>query len=159
MPVTDKMPNQSQIGTGDDAMNKDKRDLVDVLKRELQFVEKGGYQHPSRAPWRPQFMFQNSPTCLNFKSSGSPVPCAECVMMQVVPADSQQKNFPCRHIPLNEQGETLDLLYRTDTQKEIETVFKDWLKTTIARLERERAESVRVCDQPEVHVHGKWVVN
>ncbi|HEY5038818.1 MAG TPA: hypothetical protein VIJ93_07090 [bacterium] len=121
-------------------MNKDKRDLVDVLKRELQFVEKGGYRHP-RAAWRQQFMFQDSPTCLNFKFSGSAPPCTECVMTQVVPADSQQKNFPCRYIPLNEQGETLDLLYRTGTQKEIETVFRDWLKTTIVRLERERAES------------------
>jgi len=140
-------------------MSKDKRQLMDVLRQELEFVEKGAYRHPSHAAWRPQFMFQDSPTCLNFNSNDIPAPCTDCVMMQVVPADSQQRKFPCRYIPLNEQGETLDLLYRTDTQKEIETVFKDWLKTTIARLERERAESVRVCDQPEVHVHGKWVVN
>ena len=139
-------------------MRKDKRDLLDVLKRELEFVEKGGYQDP-RAAWRPQFMFQDSPTCLNLKSSKLPAPCIDCAMMQLVPADSQQKLFPCRYIPLNEQGETLDLLYRTGTQKEVETVFGDWLKTTIVRLERERAESLRVSDQPEIHVHGKWAVN
>ena len=47
-------------------MTKDKRDLLDVLKAELQFLEKGGYRHTARAEWRPQFIFQDSPTCLNF---------------------------------------------------------------------------------------------
>jgi hypothetical protein len=72
-------------------MSKDKRDLLDVLKGELEFVEKGGYRHPSHAAWRPQFMFQDSPTCLNFNSSDHPAPCTDCEMMQVVPADSQQR--------------------------------------------------------------------
>jgi signal transduction histidine kinase len=72
-------------------MSKDKRPLLDVLRRELEFVEKGGYRHPSRAPGRPQFMFQDSPTCLNFNASDLPAPCTDCVMMQGVPADSQQR--------------------------------------------------------------------
>jgi hypothetical protein len=150
---------QSQISSGDASMSKDKRPLLDVLRRELEFVEKGGYRHPSRAAWRPQFMFQDSPTCLNFNASDLPAPCTDCVMMQVVPADSQQRKFPCRYIPLNERGETLDLLYRTGTREETETAFKDWLKTTIARLEREPGNP-RVSEQPiEIHVEGKWVTN
>jgi hypothetical protein len=141
-------------------MRKDKRDLLDVLKQELEFVEKGGYRHPSHAAWRPHFMFQDSPTCLNLNSSGSPAPCTECVMMQVVPADSQQRKFPCRYIPLNERGETLDLLYREGTQEETETAFKNWLKSTIARLERWQPENLVLPDKPiEIHVQGKWVVN
>jgi hypothetical protein len=50
-------------------MTNDKRNLVDVLKAELEFLEKGGYRHTARAAWRPQFVFQGSPTCLNFDST------------------------------------------------------------------------------------------
>ena len=141
-------------------MSKDKRQLADVLRQELQFVEKGGYRHPSHAAWRPQFMFQDSPTCLNFNSNDIPAPCTDCVMMQVVPADSQQRKFPCRYIPLNERGETLDLLYRAGTQEETQAAFKNWLKSTIARLERQQAENLVLPDKPiEIHVQGKWVTN
>ena len=141
-------------------MSKDKRQLMDVLRQELEFVEKGAYRHPSHAAWRPQFMFQDSPTCLNFNSNDIPAPCTDCVMMQVVPADSQQRKFPCRYIPLNEQGETLDLLYRAGTQEEAEATSKNWLKSTIARLERQQAENLVLLDKPiEIHVQGKWVTN
>ena len=141
-------------------MSKDKRQLVDVLRQELEFLEKGGYRHPSRAPWRPQFMFQDSPTCLNFNASDLPAPCTDCVMMQVVPADSQQRKFPCRYIPLNERGETLDLLYRVGTQEETQATLKNWLKSTIARLERQQAGNQVLPDKPiEIHVQGKWVTN
>jgi len=138
-------------------MSRDKRQLVDVLRQELEFVEKGGYRHPSHAAWRPQFMFQDSPTCLNFNSNDIPAPCTDCVMMQVVPADSQQRKFPCRYIPLNERGETLDLLYRTGTQEEAEAAIKNWLKSTIARLERQQAI---LPEKPiEIHVQGNRVMS
>jgi hypothetical protein len=38
----------------------DKRDLLTVLKPELEFFEKGGYLHTARAEWLPQVMFQDS---------------------------------------------------------------------------------------------------
>jgi len=78
-------------------------------------------------------------------------------LMQLVPEGSQQRNAPCRHIPLNDQGDTLEFLYRSGTDKEIETTFTEWLKTTISRLERERAESLRAAEHPEIHVRGKFV--
>jgi hypothetical protein len=138
-------------------MKSDKRNLLDVLKKELEFVEKGGYLHPARAAWRPQFMFQDSPTCLNYQPSDYPSSCTDCVMTQLLPAHAQLRKFPCRYISLNEQGDTLDLLYRAATQKETEATFIDWLKTTIARLERQKAESERVSYQPVIHVHGHFV--
>jgi hypothetical protein len=46
-------------------MLKDKRDLLEVLKAELEFLQMGGYRHASRVGWRPEFMFQDSPTGLN----------------------------------------------------------------------------------------------
>jgi hypothetical protein len=130
---------------------------VDLLKRELEFVEKGGYQNPLRATWRPQFLFQDSPSCINYEVSQHPKPCSDCFLTQFVPKDAQQHNAACRFIPLNDQGLTLDLLYRSGTQKEIETAFVDWLKTTIARLEYEEATALRNSDHPEIHVHGRFV--
>jgi hypothetical protein len=138
-------------------MSKDKRNLLDVLKKELEFVEKGGYRHPARAAWRPQYMFQDSPTCLNFESSDHPQPCNDCIISQLLPLEAALRKIPCRYIPLNEQGDTLDLLYRTATEKETEGKFVDWLKTTIARLEREKAKSLGNSDQPVIHVHGHFV--
>lgn len=138
-------------------MTSDKRDLLDVLKAELEFLEKGGYHHIARAPWRPQFMFQDSQTCLNSDRTQPPKPCSDCVLMQLIPEDSRSKKIPCRHIPLNEQGETIDFFYCTGTQEELETAVARWLKIMIARLEREKAEGLRDSERPEIHVKARFV--
>ena len=119
-------------------MHKDERDLLEVLKFELDFLEKGGYGHSPRDPWRPQFIFEDSPTCMNYDSKDQPGPCSECVLMQLVPLAFRTAKIPCRHIAFNAYGETLDSMYRYAGQSEIETVFGNWLRTTIARLEEER---------------------
>jgi hypothetical protein len=138
-------------------MTKDKRDLLEVLKAELAFVEKGGYRHTGRAAWRPQFMFQDSPTCLNFDPTQQPRPCTECMLMQLVPEDFRSKRIPCRYIPLTDNGETVDSFYHTGTQEELETAVTQWLKTTIARLERGKSETLRASEHPEVHVRARFV--
>jgi hypothetical protein len=119
-------------------MNKDERDLLEVLKFELEFLEKGGYGRSPREPWRPQFIFEDSPTCMNYDSKYQPGPCGECVLMQLVPPAFREEKIPCRHIPFNAEGETLDSLYRYADQYETEEVFGNWLRATIARLEEER---------------------
>ena len=138
-------------------MTNDKRDLLDVLKAELEFLEKGGYRHSARAPWRPQFMFQDSPTCLNFDPTQQPRPCSDCLLTQLVPEDLRSKKIPCRYIPLSEHGETIDSFYRTGTQEELEVAVAQWLRATIARLERERAEGLSGSEHPEVHVRARFV--
>jgi hypothetical protein len=119
-------------------MYKDERDLLDVLKFELDFLEKGGYGHSPRDPWRPQFIFEDSPTCMNYDSKDQPSPCSECVLMQLVPLEFRTAKIPCRHIAFNAYGETLDSMYRYADQSDLEIVFANWLRTTIARLEEER---------------------
>lgn len=140
-------------------MAKDKRDLLDVLKAELAFLEKGGYRITARVPWRPQFLFQDSPTCLNFDPAELQKPCSECVLVQLLPEKLRDKKIACRYIPLNEYGETIDSFYRSGTQEELEVSFSRWLKTTIARLEEEKAESSRTSGHPEVHVHAKFAAH
>jgi hypothetical protein len=134
-------------------VTKDKRDLVDVLRAELEFLEKGGYRHSARAAWRPHFMFQDSPTCLNFDSTQPPRPCSDCVLMQLVPEDLHAKKVPCRYISLNERGETIDSFYRYGTQEELETAVGQWLKATIQRLEK--VESLPGAEHAEIRVKAK----
>src|SRR5215470_1627623 len=101
-------------------MANDNRGLLGALRAELKFIEKGGYRHSARAAWRPHFMFQDSPTCLNFDPTQPRKPCSDCVLMQLVPENAQSRKVPCRYIPLNENGETVDAFYRTGTQEELE---------------------------------------
>jgi hypothetical protein len=120
-------------------MHKDERDLLDVLKFELEFLEKGGYGRSPRDPWRPQFIFEDSPTCMNYDSREHPEPCSECVLIGLVPPASREEKIPCRHIPFNVDGDTLDSLYRWCEPYQTEEVVRTWLKTTIAKLEEQRA--------------------
>ncbi len=119
-------------------MQKDERDLLELLKFELEFLEKGGYGRSPREPWRPLFIFEDSPTCMNYDSKEHPAPCSECALMHLVPPALRSEKTPCRHIPLNEAGETLDSLYRWSEQAEVEETVDGWLKTTIAKLEQQR---------------------
>jgi hypothetical protein len=132
------------------------KDLLDVLRAELQFIKEGGYRHTARAPWRPHFMFQDSPTCLNFDPTQPPKPCSDCILMQLVPQDVQARKVPCRYIPLNEGGETIDSFYRTGTPQELEAAVVEWLKATIERLER-KASQAPVQEPTEVHVRARFV--
>ena len=90
----------------------DQRDLLDVLKFELYFLEQGGYERSSVAAWHPRFIFEDSPTCVNYQATADRVPCRACALMQLVPSSRRFATHPCWHIALNESGETLDSLYR-----------------------------------------------
>jgi hypothetical protein len=120
-------------------MHKDERDLLEVLKFELEFLDKGGYGRSPREPWRPQFIFEDSPTCMNYDSKEQPSPCGECVLMQLVPPAFREAKIPCRHIPFNAGGEDLDSMYRWGDQDEIEETLGNWLRRTIANLEQARS--------------------
>lgn len=120
-------------------MQKDERDLLEVLKFELKFLEDGGYGRSPRTPWRPQYIFEDSLTCMNYDSKANPGPCSDCVLMQLVPPERRSEKIPCRHIPFSTSGETLDSLYRYNSPQEIEDTVGAWLRATIQRLEEERA--------------------
>ncbi len=68
-------------------MHRDERDLLEVLRFELEFFEKGSYGRSPREPWRPLLIFEDSPTCMNYDSQENPEPCEACVLMQLVPAE------------------------------------------------------------------------
>jgi len=120
-------------------MPRDNRNVLDVLKFELEFLEQGGYGRLPRESWRPRLVFEDSPTCMNFNSKDRE-PCSECLLMQFVPEEARKEQTPCIHIPLSLSGETLEHLYRTGTQQEIEATLGAWLRATIHQLEAEKAK-------------------
>lgn len=126
-------------------MPKDDRNLLDVLKFELEFLEQGGYGRLPRESWRARFVFEDSPTCMNFNSKDHE-PCSECLLMQFVPEDARKEQTPCIHIPLSPAGETLESLYGTGTQQEIEETLAAWLRMTIHQLEVEKVKRVALAD-------------
>src|ERR1700719_4296365 len=117
-------------------MYKDERDLLHVLKAELAFLEKGGYGRSPREAWRQPLIFEDSPSCMNYDTKEHPGPCSDCVLMQLVPPEFRGEQIPCRHIPFNSEGATLDSLYRYAHQFETEEVSGNWLRTTIEALEK-----------------------
>ena len=119
-------------------MTEDKRDILEVLKFELDFVESGGYGRSPRAAWRAPAVFEDSPTCPNFCDPARPHPCESCLLEQFVPSDRRAEAIPCRFIPVTKEGQTVDDLYRTGSQAEMESALVHWLRTQIQKIEEER---------------------
>ncbi len=122
-------------------MANEERDILEVLKAELAFVEQGGYGRYVRTPWKPPSVFEDSLSCINFNNPEQPHPCSECILQAFIPAAAQSEKIPCHHIPLNQQGETVYTMERQKTQAELEETLRNWLRERIARLERERVIS------------------
>jgi len=120
-------------------MTKDDRNALDLLKTELDFIEKGGYGRSVKTPWQPTSVFQDSPSCLNFADLERTHPCSECLLLDFVPPESRNEDVPCHHIPLNAGSETVDELEWKEDQRGIEEAVKTWLRSTIKRLEEEQA--------------------
>ena len=116
----------------------DERDVLEVLKFELNFLEQGGYGRSVRAPHTPTSIFQDSISCLNFGDPQRPHPCSECMLIDFVPESCRNEDVPCHHIPLSPAGETVATLGSRDHQQQLEEAVIAWLRAVIARMEKER---------------------
>ena len=119
-------------------MINDDRDPVEVLKAELDFIEKGGYGRSVKSPWQATSVFQDSPSCLNFADLERTHPCSECLLIDFVPPESRREDVPCHHIPLNSAGETVDQLELKEDQRGMEEAVRSWVRETIERLEEQK---------------------
>ena len=124
-------------------MAADKREILEVLKSELCFIEQGGYGRSIRTPWRPMSIFKHSPSCINFKDPAKQRPCTDCRLTDFVPVKSLREDVPCHHIPLNAHGETIYTMERQYTPIELEEAVLTWLRNTIERLERDESLAQR----------------
>jgi ATP-dependent Clp protease ATP-binding subunit ClpA len=122
---------------------KDDRDILELLKEELAFVEQGGYGRSVRTPWLPKSAFQDSLACLNYADPDHGHACSECGLMNFVEGEHQSEKVPCHYIPLNEAGETIEDLEAQDNQAKLEATLKQWMRIKINEMsKRERRKVV-----------------
>jgi len=69
----------------------DDRDILELLKEELAFVEQGGYGRSVRTPWLPKSAFQDSLACLNYADADHSHACSECRLMTFVEGETYDK--------------------------------------------------------------------
>src|ERR1041384_5285493 len=121
------------------AMTNDDRDILELLKAELNFIESGGYGRSVRAAWQSKSAFQDSLTCINYGYPYRAHPCKECHLLDFVTPDHQGEDVPCHFIALNETGETIEELEQHNEQARIEILLKKWLQSRIGELEAQKA--------------------
>ena len=120
-------------------MGTDERDILELLKDELDFVEKGGYGRSVRTPWQSKSTFQDSLSCINYGYPYRAHPCNECHLLHFVSPEHRTEEVPCHFIPLNTDGDTIEDLEQRDDQKKLEREVSEWLRTKIKQIEAQRA--------------------
>lgn len=120
-------------------MSTDERDILELLKEELDFIEKGGYGRSVRTPWQEKSAFQDSLTCINYGYPYRAHPCNECHLLDFVDPKNRTQAVPCHHIPLNTDGDTIEDLELQDNQAKLEREVSAWLRARINEIEQERA--------------------
>ena len=122
-------------------MTKDDRDLLELLKQELSFIEEGGYGRSVRTPWLPKSVFQDSLSCLNYGYPYRAHPCAECCLLDFVNPEDRSQSVPCHFIPLNDDGNTIEELEMEGDEARMHHAVKTWLQGKISQIEAERSLS------------------
>ena len=122
-------------------MTNDERDILELFKNELDFIEKGGYGRSVRTPWQNKSTFQDSLSCINYGYPYRAHPCNECHLLEFVTPEHQTEEVPCHHIPLNTDGETIEELESQDNQAKLEREVGKWLRQRIKQIEEERANT------------------
>jgi hypothetical protein len=121
-------------------MANDDRDILDILKDELDFIEKGGYGRSVRTPWQAKSIFQDSLSCLNYGYPYRAHPCTECHLLDFVSPEHKGEEIPCHFIALNQDGKTIEDLELQDNQARLERTVSEWLRTKIKEIEAEQGE-------------------
>lgn len=113
----------------------DDRDILEILKEELDFIEKGGYGRSVRTPQQPKSTFRDSRACINYADPNHTHPCSECHLLDFVSPEHKDEAVPCHFIPLNNAGETIEDLELQDNEAKLERRVKDWLHAKIREIE------------------------
>jgi len=119
--------------------------VLSTLEHELEFLDQGGYRRPvghrqplfcmeTSAEFRPSLFFEESPSCPKESYCECSVD-RDCVLMTFVPVEHREEKVPCRHIPLNDKGETIASLSLSHASRpEIEATLRSWLQDRIREL-------------------------
>ena len=117
-------------------------EILNLLKQELVFLERGGYG--GALPWKPVSIFLDSPSCPNRLDAEHSTPCPQCWLFEFVPEYFHEEMFPCHFIPLNLDGESIDTMSPMYPQVEVVEAVRNWLKAEIRRIERLEGDPARV---------------
>lgn len=115
-------------------MANDDRDILELFRDELDFIEKGGYGRRVKTPWKPTSIFRDSLSCINYGFSSRVHSCSNCHLFDFVPAEARGESVPCHHIPLDTAGTTIDDLEAAGNQQKLEESVKAWLRVKIAQI-------------------------
>ena len=74
-------------------MAKDERDILELLKEELDFIEKGGYGRSVRTPWHSKSVFQDSLACINYGYPYRAHPCNECRLLGFMHQSTRRRTY------------------------------------------------------------------
>lgn len=116
----------------------DTRQLLEVLRSELSYLEQGGFDR-EQVLFGTASPFVGTPGCINLGDPLRRHECGECCLSEFVPEGKREEKFPCHHIALNAAGETIASLMTNSDPQRLPDALEHWLRNTIALLE-ERAE-------------------
>jgi hypothetical protein len=122
-------------------MVKDNRNMLELFKDELAFIEQGGYGRSVRTPWLPKSAFEDSLTCLNYAYLERAHPCSDCHLIDFVANEHHSEKVPCHLIALNDAGETIEDLEAQGNQAKLEATVKKWMRNKIKQIEDEGAKA------------------
>lgn len=111
-------------------------ELIIMLEKELDILERGGHGSPAGAPRQAAKVFEDSLACINhwLVPNHSPDVCNGCVLLDFVPEGFRSKPHACRFIPLNSEGDTVESLTSLEDHGRLEEAIRGWLKSTIEKL-------------------------
>ncbi len=127
-------------------MTRNIEEALQVLRYQLNFLEQGGLARLVQEKPRPS-PFRDSMSCLNYGDPLRPHACRECILYDFVPEGARTEDVPCHHIPLDDHDRTIASSINEGNLSDLDSVLKDWVKRTIARLEDE-AKQIDCCAGP-----------
>jgi hypothetical protein len=121
-------------------MTTDDRDILELLKDELEFIQKGGYGRSVRTPRQSKSTFQDSLSCINYSDPNHAHPCNECHLVDFVSPEHRAEDVPCHFIPLNTDGETIEDLESQENQAKLEREVSGRLRDRVKEIQEERTK-------------------
>lgn len=115
-------------------MSNSTREVVMLLKKELEFLHRGGYG--GAESWKPLSVFLDSPSCPNRLDVERSTPCPQCWLFNFVPERYGRELPACHFIPMTDDGKSVDRMRREYSQAEMLDKLKTWLQDEIQHLER-----------------------
>src|SRR5215218_10948192 len=101
-------------------MATDERDILELLRDELDFIEKGGYGRSVRTPWQRKSAFQDSLSCINYGYPYRAHPCNECHLLDFVSPENRTQEESCHFLRFNTDGCSFEDLQLQDYKTEHE---------------------------------------